>query len=200
MSQTDDREASRVKADTEEIKSGMAVLTAVAHGKLPERTDGTTATQRKAQIRIARANLTSENEQLRIEERQERFGEDVWKNSPFDPTKDVQKQTEDFAKAQSEAKKAFLEQGKMKREADRKTAADAKAAKKKEEDDAKAAKKEEEDDTKAAKKAAKPKAKGRSRARVHERSAVAVVQDVCQRFPMLVVEKKGAASSRTKQC
>ena len=155
-----------VKADTEEIKSGMTVLTAIAHGKLPERTDGTTATQRKAQIRIARANLTSENEQLRIEERQERFGEDVWKNSPFDPTKDVQKQTEDFAKAQSEAKKAFLEQGKMKREADRKAAADAKAAKKWEETEAKAAEK-------AAEKAiAKPKAKCRSRARVQESSAM----------------------------
>ena len=127
-----------MKADTEEIKSGMADLTAIAHGKLPERTDDTTTTQRKAQIRLVKANLTSENEQLRIEERQERFGEDVWKNRPFDPTKDFQ--------TQNNARKAFLEQGKMKREADRKAAADAKAAKKKEAADAKEAERKREAD------------------------------------------------------
>ena len=137
---------------------------------MPERTDGTTITQRKAQIRSAKADLTSENEQLRIEERQERFGEDVWKNSPFDPTKDVQKQTEDFVKTQNNARKAFLEQGKMKREADRKAAADAKAAERKKEADAKAAAKAAEKKEAAAKAAAKPKPTRKSRARVQEPS------------------------------
>ena len=110
-----------------------------------------TPAQCKAQIRNVKATLTSENEQLRIEERQERFGENVWKNSPFDPTKDVHEQTTDFVKTQKKARKAFLEQGKMKREADRKTIADAKAAKKREETETRAA--------------AKPKAKGRSHTR-----------------------------------
>ena len=127
-----------------------------------------TATQRKAQIRSTKANLTSENEQLRIEERQERFGEDVWKNSPFDPTKDVQEQTMAFVKTQNNARKAFLEQATMKREADMKAAADSKAAERKKDADAKAAEEKKAADATAA----KSKAKRKSRAKVQSEPVV----------------------------
>ena len=99
-----------VKADTENLRSAIEVLTDAAHGKLPKAKDDSTLAERKAQVRNEKAILASKSEQLRIQERDEKIAAAATRaadKKKRDDAKTAKKREDDEAKAAEKAANAI---------------------------------------------------------------------------------------------